>query len=133
MTMPDGNSAALRIYEAQQDKRQASYDLADAYRTKLVDTWLQDGDKASAEELIAELMARDPYILTLLRRMLNLTAKGVSLGKEANRDALVGISATLCTMIRQEADRVHGDDLVEKEADAIDEHVPCRCVGDCYC
>lgn len=132
-SMPDGNTAALRRYEAEQDAGAAVMEQAEAKRDELVENFLQSGDTASVEELIGELLYRDPQVLTLLRRMLVATQKTRSLGNDANREAVLVPAVALCSLIRAEGDRVHGGELVDKEADAITEDVPCRCRGDCTC
>lgn len=132
MSMPDGAIAALRQHEAERDRRDRSRAMAEAKSEQLVDDWLQDHDAASVEELIAQLMARDPQMLTMLRRLLAATAKGRNLSNELNRDAVIVPAVAMCSLIRNEVDRVHGDDLIERAADALDEP-PCRCRGDCTC
>ena len=69
MKMPDGNSAALSIHEAEQDKRQRSYDSllpkAEAYLRE----WVRDGETIGKPRefeklstfILADMITDDPY------------------------------------------------------------------------
>lgn len=131
--MPDSNTAALHAYEAEQARGQALMEAAEVSRAGLVEDWLHEADAASVSELIAELMAGNPKVLDLVRRMLAATTTARSLERDHNRAALMNAGSVLCHLIRAEADRIHGDELVEREADRIEHEKPCRCRVDCYC
>lgn len=128
MNMPDGNTAALRVYEAEQARGQKFQDAAERDRERLVFEKLAD---MKADEL-AELMSgiNDPEMNTCLQRI--VVAQRGQLD-ERDRETIVSAACRISKLLLDNVDFVYGDELVEKQANAIEEHVPCQCRGDCTC
>ena len=67
--MPDGNSAALSIHEAEQDKRQRSYDSHIKETETLLKEWVRDGETIGKPRefeklstfILADMITDDPY------------------------------------------------------------------------
>lgn len=69
MKMPDGNTSALSIHEAEQDKRQRSYDSHIKEAETLLKEWVLDGETIGKPKrfeklspfLLADMITDDPY------------------------------------------------------------------------
>lgn len=113
--MPDGNTAALRKYEADQYRRDSLLDRAESRRKELVEDFFNDEQAKNDDKLqetLADLVAGDSEFLHALQR---------------------GDLPRMRKLMVDAVDAAYGDEIVDKYAQALEEDRPCRCRGDCTC
>lgn len=113
--MPDGNTAALARHEAEESRREQFVDQAQQRRAALVSEFIaDDGAKHDdrLKELLADLAGGDGEFLHALQR---------------------GDLARMRKLFLDHVDFYDGDEIVQDAADALENHVPCRCRGECCC
>lgn len=118
MDMADGNSAALKLHEASEARRESFLDRAEAKRAELVESlFLDESGKNDAKlrDVLADLAGGDPEFLHSIQR-----------------GGMVGM-ARLQKLFLDALDFTYGDDLVDAEAEQIEQAKRCTCRGDCTC
>lgn len=133
MNMPDGNTAALRQYEAEQDKGAALMEQAESQRGRLVAEYVADVNGKNGDHLqdcLTDSVAGDTAYLHGFQRIHAIAARPIT---PESSERITTIALGMLKRFVDYVDHIEGDDLVQDEASAIAEYVPCRCRGDCYC
>ena len=133
--MEDGNTAALRQKEAEDDRRGKFQDAAQADSARLVDDYIADESKQhkhALQEHLTELVAGNPQFLAAVQNLCDALPRSCS-RKKPNIDAAINEAICITDLVRHYIDKHEGDDLIQREADALENDTPCRCRGDCYC
>lgn len=133
MNMPDGNSAALRQKEAEDDRRGKFQDAAQADSARLVDDYIADEGKQhkhALQEHLTELVAGNPLFLAAVQ---SIVASIPRRAPVKNMTPILDAAISIADLVRHYIDQHEGDDLIQREADALENDTPCRCRGDCYC
>lgn len=114
--MPDGNTVALRQYEAHMDADDQLMTIASAKRRELVAGFIADmsgKNDAALRDYLADLAAEDGEFLHALQR---------------------GDLTRMQALFRDAVDFRRGDDLVDAELQLLKAEKPCRCRGEtCSC
>lgn len=131
--MPDGNTAALRAHEAEQDRRAKSRDAAGSDFRRLLADYIADCDQKHEErlqELLTEAVGDNKAFLHCLQRILVIAQRPIT---PESQERITTAALRMLKLFVDQVDTHEGDDILNREADALDAHVPCRCRGDCYC
>lgn len=132
MDMADGNTAALRQHEAEQDRRQGFQDQADAERKQLVADYIADDEGKNELDLLdslGDLAGGGSDILHQIQRI----KRAEGLRDQIDRDAIIEAALRIAKLFTDTIDHAVGDELVDQRAEQIENDIPCRCLGDCTC
>jgi hypothetical protein len=111
--MIDQNTADLKLHQDEEDRRQKYYDMADAMRKELCADYVDEMSDADLVEAISECsMYHVRKIVAACR------------GKLATQESLIAVTAPASLFadhIIAAVSKIHGEDLVNKRADELEE------------
>lgn len=131
--MPDGNTAALRTHEAEQDRRAKSYDASAGDFPRLLADYIADCDQEHEErlqELLTEAVGDNKAFLHCLQRIHVIAQRPIT---PESQERITTAALRMLKLFSDQVDVHEGDDILNRAADALDAQTPCRCRGDCYC
>lgn len=120
--MADGNSAALRIYEADQARGEELMDLAQAERGELVEEFIADERSKNQRELLDTLGDWAGGFPDLLRQIQRIKLSK-QLRTETDKDAVIQAALMIARLFTDRVDNDYGNSLVEKRASQLEESV----------
>lgn len=122
--MPDGNTAALAVKMAADDRDDALMRMAEADRKRLVGEYVADPEcmnEASLIDMLADLADDDPAILHGFQRIHVIAAKPLT---PESSERIAAIAVTMIRRFVDYVDKIEGDDLVNDEANRLARREP---------
>lgn len=117
--MPDGNTAALRIKMAEDDRDDTLMVMAEARRMELVEEYMRDPSHTHRmQDMLADLCIDNPDVLASVLKMETIMPVDGSFDSD-NMQSILDAASDLVQILRHHVDRECGHDLVDDYANNL--------------
>lgn len=117
--MPDGNTAALRIKMAEDDRDDTLMVMAEARRMELVEEYMRDPSHTHRmQDMLADLCIDNPDVLASVLKMETIMPVDGSFDPD-NMQPILDAASDLVQILRHHVDSECGHDLVDQYANNL--------------